>query len=56
MLHIRQTLEQLLRYIEASADRAELEEVEALLGVALQEVRAKLTKKPRQSPEGERAE
>lgn len=45
MQHVRKTIEQLLDYIEKSADHAELEEVEALLAVALQDVRRKLAKK-----------
>lgn len=45
MQHVCKTIEQLLDYIERSADHAELEEVEALLAVALQEIRMKLAKK-----------
>jgi ElaB/YqjD/DUF883 family membrane-anchored ribosome-binding protein len=45
MQHVRKTIEQLLDYIATSADHAELEEVEALLAVALQDVRRKLAKK-----------
>lgn len=49
MQHVRKTIEELLRYIKASADRDELEEVEALLAVALQEMRRNLAKKQQAS-------
>lgn len=42
MQHVRKTIEDLRRYIAASESRAELEEVDALLAVALEEVRKKL--------------
>lgn len=42
MQHIRETLVRLRRYIAASESREELEEVDALLAVALEEVRRKL--------------
>ena len=42
MQHVRKSIEDLRRYIAASKVRAELEEVDALLAVALEEVRRKL--------------
>lgn len=42
MQHIRETLVELRRYIAASESRVELEEVDALLAVAVEEVRRKL--------------
>lgn len=42
MQHVRNTIESLRRYIAASESRAELEEVDILLAVALEEVRKKL--------------
>jgi hypothetical protein len=42
MQHIRRSIEDLRRYIASSTARAELEEVDALLAVALEEVRRKL--------------
>lgn len=42
MRHIRPTIEELRRYIAKSEARADLEEVDALLAVALEEVRRKL--------------
>lgn len=42
MKHIRKTIEDLRRYIAASEMRAELEEIDALLAVALEELRRKL--------------
>lgn len=42
MQHIRTSIEGLRRYIAASEVRIELEEVDALLAVALEEVRRKL--------------
>lgn len=42
MQHIRQSIEELRRYIASSEVRADLEEVDALLAVALEEVRRKL--------------
>ena len=47
MQHIRKTIEALRRHIAASEDREALEEVDALLDVALQEVRRKLADKLR---------
>lgn len=40
--HIRTSIEELRRYIDRSEARAELEEVDSLLSVALEEVRRKL--------------
>lgn len=48
MRHIAQVLEELRRYIAGKDDRAELEEIDALLSVALEEVRRKLAQKPPQ--------
>lgn len=45
MQHIRQSIEDLRRYIAASQSRSELEEVDTLLAVALEEVRRKLGEK-----------
>lgn len=42
MQHIRKTIEELRRYIAANERREELEEVDALLAIALEEVRRKL--------------
>lgn len=42
MRHVRKTIEELRRYIAQSEARADLEEVDALLSVALEEVRRKL--------------
>lgn len=42
MKHIRKTIEELRRYIAESDARADLEEVDGLLAVALEEVRRKL--------------
>lgn len=47
MQHIRQSIEELRRYIASSTARAELEEVDSLLAVALEEVRRKLAAAPR---------
>lgn len=47
MHHIRKTIEDLRRYIAVSESRDELEEVDALLDVALQEVRRRLAEKLR---------
>jgi hypothetical protein len=54
MRHIAQVLEELRRYIAGKEDRAELEEIDTLLSVALDEVRRKLAqhddqKEPRQT-------
>lgn len=58
MQHIRRSIEELRRYIAASKVRTELEEVDALLAVALAEVRRKLaaseTQKARRSSSGEK--
>lgn len=43
MKHVRDTIMALRRHIAASGERAALEEVDALLDVALQEVRRKLS-------------
>jgi hypothetical protein len=48
MKHIAQVLEELRRYIGGKDDRAELEEIDTLLSIALEEVRRKLA---RQNPE-----
>lgn len=45
MNHIQKTIENLRRYIAESEVRADLEEVDALLSVALEEVRRKLAMK-----------
>ena len=42
MTHVQKTIEELRRYIAQSEARAELEEVDTLLSVALEEVRRKL--------------
>ena len=42
MRHIAQVLEELRRYIAGKEDRAELEEIDTLLSIALEEVRRKL--------------
>ena len=47
MKHVGQTIEELRRYIARSEARADLEEVDALLSVALEEVRRKLAAQPR---------
>ena len=47
MQHIRRSIEDLRRYIASSTARAELEEVDALLAVALEEVRRKLATEAR---------
>ncbi|MEO3389020.1 hypothetical protein [Mesorhizobium sp. CAU 1741] len=41
MQHVRQTIEQLRRYIQSSSKREDLEEVDVLLSVALDELRRK---------------
>ncbi|WP_315928883.1 hypothetical protein [Mesorhizobium sp. SP-1A] len=45
MHNVRRSLEQLRRYIAGCNDRNELQEVDALLGVALEEVRRKIQQK-----------
>lgn len=45
MQHVRNTIEQLRRYIATCEAHHELEEVDSLLGVALEEVRRKLQQK-----------
>lgn len=45
MQHVRHSIEDLRRYIAQSGARAELEEVDSLLSVALEEVRRKLAVK-----------
>ncbi|WP_315919749.1 hypothetical protein [Mesorhizobium sp. SP-1A] len=45
MHNVRRSLEQLRRYIAGCEDRDELQEVDALLGVALEEVRQKIQQK-----------
>lgn len=45
MQHVRRTIEELRRYISTCDARAELEEVDTLLAVALEEVRRKLEQK-----------
>lgn len=47
MKHVGQTIEDLRRYIARSEARADLEEVDVLLSVALEEVRRKLAAQPR---------
>jgi len=47
MRHVRATIEELRRYIAESEDRADLEEVDTLLSVALEDVRARLRAKRR---------
>jgi len=42
MQHVRKTIEQLRRYIATCEAHDELEEVDSLLGVALEEVRRKI--------------
>jgi len=42
MRHVYRTIEQLRRYIAGCDDRDALQEVDALLGVALEEVKRKL--------------
>lgn len=49
MQHIRTSIEQLRRYIARSEARAELEEVDSLLSVALEEVRRKLAAETRRT-------
>jgi len=44
MKHIAQVLEELRRYIAGKDDRAELEEIDTLLSIALEEVRRKLAR------------
>jgi len=46
MRHIAQVLEELRRYIAGKEDRAELQEIDTLLNVALEEVRRKLAHQP----------
>jgi hypothetical protein len=52
MRHIAQVLEELRRYIAGKEDRAELEEIDSLLSVALEEVRRKLARHPDQHESG----
>jgi hypothetical protein len=47
MQHIAQVLKELRVYIAAKEDRAELEEIDTLLSMALEEVRRKLAKDPK---------
>jgi hypothetical protein len=49
MRHVRKTIEELRRYIAQSEARAELEEVDVLLSVAIEELRRKL---PSAEPRG----
>lgn len=49
MQHVRKTIEHLRRYIATSDSRDALEEVDALLAVALEEVRRKLAERQRTS-------
>lgn len=44
MKHVRSTLEELRRYISSCDARKDLEEVDALLSMALEEVRRKLAR------------
>jgi len=48
--HIAHVLEELRHYIAGKEDRAELEEIDALLSVALAEVRRKLAQKKDDRP------
>ena len=54
MKHIAQVLEELRRYIAGKEDRAELEEIDTLLSVALEEVRRKLAGTYRSGKNGEK--
>ena len=47
MRHIHKTIEELRRYIARSEARADLEQVDSLLSVALEEVRRKLAAEKR---------
>jgi hypothetical protein len=49
MKHIAQVLNELRRYIAGKEDRADLEEIDTLLSVALEEVRRKLARSHDQS-------
>lgn len=55
MQHIRRKIEELRRYIAKNEARADLEEVDALLGVALEEVRRKLASEQPQSHKARKA-
>ena len=55
MQHIRRKIEELRRYIAKNEARADLEEVDALLGVALEEVRRKLASERPQSHKARKA-
>jgi hypothetical protein len=46
MRHIARVLEELRRYIATRSDRADLEEIDTLLGVALAQIRRKLAQRP----------
>ena len=50
MKHVAQVIEELRRYIAASAERADLEEVDTLLSVALADLKRKLARKRTTSP------
>ena len=50
MRHVHRTIEDLRRYIARSESRAELEEVDALLAVALEELKRKLSAAPKPQP------
>ena len=45
MRHVQEVIRELRRYIAAKPDRADLEEIDTLLAVALEEVRRKLAQK-----------
>ncbi|MGN6304813.1 MAG: hypothetical protein ACTHNH_08360 [Mesorhizobium sp.] len=47
MKHVRQSIEELRRYIATCEDHDDLYEVDTLLGVALEEVRRKIAEKQR---------
>ena len=47
MQHIRKTIEELRRYIAVSEVRADLEEIDTLLAIALEEIRRKLAEDSR---------
>lgn len=48
MRHVRATIEELRRYISTCEARGELEEVDALLAIALEEVRRRLARQEAQ--------
>lgn len=52
MQHVRRTIEDLRRYIAVCDAHDELEEVDALLAVALEEVRRKLQRREERERQG----